>query len=684
MGAAGGKCLLFSVYFVFVLGLGCGRGCCSGVEGEIGSSDESESLLDRQRAEIRKLEELVMNLSEIVGKLESKLLPVVGRVHRFDDGGVDADGLGLGDVSGIDAGKVGKVKSLDAKKAFNKAESVEREKKAFSVKKYSPFWSEKFQFEAAVKLDSEATCVNVLPFKDFEGLSKYFAVGDEKGRIYVFLRNGDVSFEFDTTSHSPILSMVSYLSAYKNESVVVTGHWNGEIKMHRIWEASGGEDWSSLMMEYVRDIAGPVGGEEDIGSGGSGDVVILEVHHVGRMKYILSSDGSGTIKVYRENGMLHGSVIPSSKPIVFLKQRLLFLTETGAGSLDLRAMRVKESECEGLNRSRVRNYVFDAAERSKAYGFTSEGEMIHVLLLGDVMNFKCRVRSKRKFEMEEPLVLQAIKGYLLVVNQEKVFVYNVSSQHYVRAGSPRLLFSAGIDEIRATFLNTQAMDSDGPSKVLIPLVASDKEKLVVIGLGDGYVGLYRSNLPIFKSESSTILWTSPVLFFIIFLFAAWHFFAKKKEVLTAWGPDDPFTSASAMAGTPLGSGAEDRSFTDGATRNTDLMELRSGGGLRGPSRRYASPSRYQGGSANSFRPGSADLSSRPASVDPSFRNPSELKYRGSPLDNSGDLSARPAAGDPSFRNPSELKYRGSALDNSGFPKRREGLFANSQVGEDVS
>ncbi|KAI5600041.1 hypothetical protein BDE02_02G235800 [Populus trichocarpa] len=35
---------------------------------------------------------------------------------------------------------------------------------AVSVTKYSPFWSERFQFVSAVKLDSDATCIHVLPF----------------------------------------------------------------------------------------------------------------------------------------------------------------------------------------------------------------------------------------------------------------------------------------------------------------------------------------------------------------------------------------------------------------------------------------------------------------------------------------------------------------------------------------
>ena len=68
----------------------------------------------------------------------------------------------------------------------------------------------------------------------------------------VFTRNGDVLVEFDTSLESPITAMVSYTSVYKNESFVVTGHQNGEILMHRIWEGgSSGEDYSSVFMNVL-------------------------------------------------------------------------------------------------------------------------------------------------------------------------------------------------------------------------------------------------------------------------------------------------------------------------------------------------------------------------------------------------------------------------------------------------
>lgn len=40
-----------------------------------------------------------------------------------------------------------------------------------SVTKYSLFWYGKFHFASGLKLDSEVTCINVLPFRDYGGLS---------------------------------------------------------------------------------------------------------------------------------------------------------------------------------------------------------------------------------------------------------------------------------------------------------------------------------------------------------------------------------------------------------------------------------------------------------------------------------------------------------------------------------
>ncbi|CAA0221527.1 unnamed protein product [Arabidopsis thaliana] len=555
----------------------------------------SVSETNREAVLLHNLEELVKNLTELVANLDAKLSATP--LKEKNEISVDDD--------------------IGEEKERGRA-------KAFSVTKYSPFWSERFQFTSAVKLNSDATCINVLPFRDFEGSSKYFAIGDSKGRVYVFLRNGDVLIEFFTTVDSPVTAMVSYSSVFKNSSFVVTGHQNGAVLLHRIHEGSNGEDWNSnsVSMERV--------GKFDVDDSAD-PVTLLEVHHVGRVRYILATDLSGKLTVLTENRTVYGSVIPSSRPLVFLKQRLLFLTESGAGSLDLRSMKIRETECEGLNHSLARTYVFDAAERSKAYGFTSEGEIIHVLLHGDIMNFKCRVRSKKKFQMEEPVALQSIKGYLLVINEEKVFAFNVSTQHYVRTAGPRLLFSAGLEEIRSAFLSHRESSSRTTTVVKTrPLIASDRENLLVIGLENGYFAVYKSKLPTLKGDFNTMLWSSPVFFFILFLFGAWHFFAKKKESLTAWGPDDPFTPTGAQ-----NSSAKEPTFTEPSRRNDDLMDLR---------RRYAGGS-YRSVGAN----------------DPSSRAPVDGNYRTTAQDHNN------------------YRAGGSGLDSNGFGNRRDHLFGNNKV-----
>nr|GLL48855.1 uncharacterized membrane protein At1g75140-like [Ipomoea trifida] len=625
----------------------------------IEKEDKNESITDaldvlkRHQVQLEKLEGLVKDLSELVARLDSRLSeypevktsdsakPSIGRLSKYD---LEEKYAGKGRDSDLILEKTGESDGL--RNGISGGDKVG----AVSVTKYSPFWSERFQFVSAVRLDSDATCINVLPFRDFDGMSKYVAVGDARGQLYVFSRNGDVLIEFNTLLDAPITALASFLTLYKNESVLVTGHENGVILKHRVWEVvQNGDEWPLLHMEFVGKFASP-----EIGEGGS-SIISLEVHHMGRNRFVLSTDFNGNLRVFRENGSVYGLAVPKSRPLAFLKQRLLFLTETGAGSLDLRTMKIRESECEGLNNSVAKSYVFDAIEWSKAYGFTSDGDMIHVLLLGDIMNFKCRVRSKKKLEigMTEPLTFQAIKGYLLIANLEKVWVYNVSSQHYVRAGGPKLVSSARLDEVMNSFLNYQSVDSNPNKGMLTPLLASDREKLVILGTGNGYIGMYRSNLPVFKNEFNTMLWTSPVLLFILFLFGAWHFFANKKEALTSWGPDDPFGSTSVTDGAPLGSGKGDISFAD-SSRNADIMDLRNSG-LRGSSGRFVSQPQYPGGSTTPYRPSAAtDANSRPSSVDPNFR-------------------AAP-----------ELKYRGPNLDTAGFPKRRESLFGNSQVVDDNS
>ncbi|KAK1286400.1 putative membrane protein [Acorus calamus] len=509
---------------------------------------------------------------------------------------------------------------------------ADRTARAVSVTKYRPSWSERFQFVAAMRLSSDPTAANVLPIEDSEGSSKYVAVGDDRGTLYVFSSSGDVIAERPTPSDAGVTSMLSVLSIHRNESLIFTGHADGSVLAHRVWESPNGDDWPALSVGKPRTLI----------SGGS-PVLILEVYQIARTRYIVSSSEAGMISVFMENGTVIGTVASPNRPLAFMKQRLLFLTETGVGSLDLRTMTVRESECEGLNGSTVKAFAFDSLDRSKAYGITSDGDFVKVLLIREAAHPKCRVWLKKKSEMDGPVAMQVIKGYVLISNYKRVFVYNVSSNQYKRIGAPRLLFFASFEELKSQFLDSR-VPSVETSHTQKPIVASDRDKLVVISLGGGYVGIYSWNFPVFKVESNTMLWSSPVLLFMVVLFGFLYCYIKEAVV---WNPDDGFVNTGVVGGgtPPSGLGGPgERAYVD-SPRTTDLREpaLVGGGARRGPTRRYVSPSRYPGGTAIPYRAGSAE---------------------------------------PGFRTTGELTFRGSNIETAAFPNRRDRFYAGNQTAED--
>ncbi|KAJ3672593.1 hypothetical protein LUZ60_007314 [Juncus effusus] len=457
------------------------------------------------------------------------------------------------------------------------------EKPAVSVAKHRPLFTERFVFSSAAKLSSSVpSSATPLPFEDHGGLSKYFAIGDSVGSVYIFSCTGDVILSLPSFSNSSVTSLLSYNSRKHGECLLFVGHSDGSVGAHRLSESTSSpeSDWLSLST---------VGPHRLITRGlDNSPVTILEFYPIARTRYIITGDEAGRIRVFTENGTLYGTAIASSKPIAFMKQRLLFLTETGAASLELRSMAVRETECEGLNGSVARAYSFDPSERSKAYGFTQQGDLVHLVMLGDVSNLKCRVRAVRRAEFDKPASIQTIKGgYLLVATQDKIFVYNISSQYYGRVSAPRPLFFTEIREIKSQFLNPDSEDSE--TGISNPIISAGRVNLVILGFGDNYVGVYRANFPITKPENSAVLWSGPALLFLLFLIGIWQFYVKKKDSL-GWVPDESFNSVP-PAGSLLSN--ERVGLTDSS---------RSGRMGRDP-RRYLSPSRYSGVSTGlNYRP----------------------------------------------------------------------------------
>lgn len=507
-----------------------------------------------------------------------------------------------------------------------------------TVARYKPAWAEHFQFVSAVKVDVDVSCLHVLPHEGDDGMSRYVAVGDAAGRIYIFFTHGDLLVDYATLSPAPVTAMLSF-TMRKNETWLVTGHADGAVLVHRLWEivhrgSPSTDEAHQLVLEYVHSLVAPPAesGSYDLAplfdhgpveeQTPSKLITHLEIYRVGKMRYVLVADCNGKMQVFRENGTLFGVADSLSRPLAFLRtpntQRLLFLTKTGGGSLDLRTMTVRSCPCDGLNRSTVVAYAFDAAGRSRAYGFTEEGDLVYVILSGDTLHFECHARpAKRKLEVEGPVSLHGIKGYLVVATARHVFVYNTTLQvgfsyANIRGGAgPRPLFSAPLDDISLSFLPTPIV----PGKW--PMMACNRDKLIVVGFGGGYVGIYRSTLPVHKlPDFNAKLWSSPIFISVILLLVAWQLLSRKRDPV----PTDSNNPVMQLApSTVAGSGFGYR-------------DNREGSGLGKAARsRYESPSR--------------------------------------------NYSSKPVA-----YGQSSMNYRASASDPN-YSSRREPLFANQTVGD---
>ncbi|KAM0879391.1 hypothetical protein ACQ4PT_034263 [Festuca glaucescens] len=119
-----------------------------------------------------------------------------------------------------------------------------------AVTKRRPVWSERFNFVAAVRLGdgAHAAAQAALPYENADGLTKYFAVGDSRGRVFVFSAAGDALLELDageSASSSPVTALLTYLSPRRTDCLLFAGHADGSIAAHRLTESSPhGDDCS--------------------------------------------------------------------------------------------------------------------------------------------------------------------------------------------------------------------------------------------------------------------------------------------------------------------------------------------------------------------------------------------------------------------------------------------------------
>ena len=106
---------------------------------------------------------------------------------------------------------------------------------ARAVAKRRDVWPEHLRLFAATRLDADPTAVAMMPQRGEDDFPRYFVAGDAIGRVHVLRPDGDLAVLSDSATGSAVTSVTCAL-ARKNETVIVSGHADGSVAFHRVFE----------------------------------------------------------------------------------------------------------------------------------------------------------------------------------------------------------------------------------------------------------------------------------------------------------------------------------------------------------------------------------------------------------------------------------------------------------------
>jgi len=157
---------------------------------------------------------------------------------------------------------------------------------------------------------------------------------------------------------------------------------------------------------------------------------------------------------------------------------------------------------------------------SKFYAVSTDGELLTGMVNVDTAQPTCALRHRRAMGLAPDSTVTTVKGYALVSSGYDVTVLNTTA---VGRKAPKDVMTEGLPELAAMFGHPMADEARAP-----PLVASNKQRLVVLAFTGGLVASYESDLPMWKPEFSNIkLWQQPVFVISVVMIAVWQFYRQK-------------------------------------------------------------------------------------------------------------------------------------------------------------
>ncbi|KAL6760089.1 hypothetical protein V8C86DRAFT_2560593 [Haematococcus lacustris] len=419
-----------------------------------------------------------------------------------------------------------------------------------------------FQLEGGIHVTAMAYLHTRLAPPITPAVPQYLALGDSQGRLHIsslpMVLSTPSTVVHDTGSASPITVVSSYASK-RNESIIVTGHADGEVRVHSVLVAP------PLPRKPKPGKGSTLGDASDSQPPAAGTILEVQLQAIlpsvveseaAPVTYLLpyswsarpSSrrnlvivDASGHFRVQRENGTLRYQAHANAS--------LLAAATSGTLILGLSRDRVyvlsqllttgmRSYHCQGLNASFLVAAVFDPVRTYRAYAINNLAQLLTLTVPNDNRKTLCKV--VRFVQLPQPNAVPgnvewqmlAMPGYLLLATNGVVAVLNVTSTrsnpHGVVAGS------------LANMMGHLGLAEAAPGVLPCPtpvghLAVSRQGNLVAALLGNGVVAVFQSSLLVPASlqglpATGKNTWMQPVMIGCMIFVGLWQFMRAKNRV----------------------------------------------------------------------------------------------------------------------------------------------------------
>ena len=454
---------------------------------------------------------------------------------------------------------------------------------ARAVAKRRDVWPEHLRLFAATRLDADPTAVAMMPQRGEDDFPRYFVAGYAIGRVHVLRPDGDLAVLSDSATGSAVTSVTCAL-ARKNETVIVSGHADGSVAFHRVFETDpSSADRDAVVVDDLhaliatvhvtrtvadaravdatgvpspkraagstatprgeddvlatRGVAQPQGArakDEDANADAdptTARVVALASYRVQNRRYFAAADATGKVVLFVDSGERVYAVLDTlDGPVVAFKpstRRINWLTANGAGGVDPSTFEVRWAACAHLNGTTLASAAFDVIASSKFYAVSGDGEVITGFANPDAPRVACATRNRRTLRLPPGSTVATIKGYAFVATGYDVAVFNVTSsgrkppRDVTSAAASRLVDATGFGA--GTDVD-DAEDARGPALV----ATNGRGRFVAVGLPGGIVATYESELPVFRPERvDAKLWSQPLFVAAMGIIALWQFYRQR-------------------------------------------------------------------------------------------------------------------------------------------------------------